>query len=480
MKEKKFGRIFSIAVVFILLLGFIVINNSTNLNAQYPNNKSNIESTQYFKDFSVDTYGRIELKGRFNATLGDFLFSIGHSDIYKVGYDSRGDIVKMWNRNREYDIVFFNTAKDTVKEISVMIPGNDNDQLRLYEYKNNKVSKLVVYIKKIDENKLSQQMVTDQVVSYYYDYKTDKLSKITYKNYNKGRDVNQKFIKYSYTGSSLNKEEVYEVDNDGESYLQYYYTYSGRNKIQHKPDGDVIREYVKDGNGDYTIEYYPPIVKEVNRRNMVTATDKHEKGVKVGYGYYNGVIYSYSKIMPKWNGFSIKEYAVAKVKGSEKIVLENIGYTRAEDWESSTTVVQRVWEVLEASPKPRVRKITSYWLDKQGKNLFNSLPQGLKNLISKKEEQFIGAEYIVYGEIAQPAGGGPSTIVEIYDKDGEVSWCDTYGGYFFFIGKMSDENGLDYEKILIRSKGYNNYPLDFEIEDGERVIDVGKLYLTEK
>ncbi|MFW5799340.1 MAG: hypothetical protein ACOCV8_00890 [Spirochaetota bacterium] len=471
MKMKIIKRI-SFATIYILLFAFGLFISTDKLSSQnYYMNNSDITEYEYYKEVKVERNGTIKMEGRYNVVLGEFLYGINSQNVYKVGLDDDGEIVKYYKKSRIY-IPRYYVKGGVIRELEVKVPGTNNNQLRIYEYEKGKMIRKDVYIQGVEPDGITRKMVKDQ--SVYYDYYEGLLSKEVYRNFNKGRNVSEKYAMYTYNGKTLKKKEIY----NSQDILEYYYTYSGNVTTHHKPDGTVVREHIDDNSGYYTIEYYPAILKNMNGRYIIDAEERYDEGVKVGFFRYKGVIARYKRILPHKNGYTLHDYAIAEVESGRHIMLENIHYKRAFTWEEASTIVQKPYLIDPSHSKPQVKELPFKWLDDTGYNLMDYIPTGIKRYVEHREQKFIGAEYAIYGEIEQ--GAGNSTLVEVYNEEGDKNWCDLYGTYLFFIGKLSDTNGLNYNRIVIRSKGYKDYHKDFEISTNEkRIFDIGRFYMTQ-
>lgn len=470
MKSKIIKKISFILITSLLFFISFVFSTRELSSQNYYINNNEIVGYHYYKDVEVANNGALSLKGMYKNTLGEFLYAINSQEVYRVGYDKDGDVVKYYRKSREYSPRYSN-KNGIVKEIHVKVPGERNDQIRIFSYEGPHMTQLDIYLVGIDADGISLKHIKDQTVLYHYN-NAGQLTKITYYNYNKGRNVTTTYTIMHYNGKSLEKKEFYNEKDK----LVYYFSYKGNKTIQHKPNNDIVREFVNTPKSEYTIEYYPAIFKMINGKYVNDAEDKYDMGQKIGFDYDNGGIYRFSKILPAKNGYTLHDYIIMKM-GEKEIVVENIYYKRAITWKESTTLVQRAYLVIPTDGRPQIEELQFKWLDKKGNNLFNLIPITIKNYLRKKEELFIGAEFVLHGIIAEPKGGGPNTLVEIVNEKGQTAWADIYEGHIFFIGKLSDNNDLNYHKIIIRSKGYKLYQKEFQINKSERVIDLGQFYL---
>ncbi len=221
-------------------------------------------------------------------------------------------------------------------------------------------------------------------------------------------------------------------------------------------------------------------MKKVGSKFTITATDKYTKGVKIGFKKNKGgIINDFSRIFPQKHGFSIHEYRLEGVS-NQKIVIEDVFYVKAISWKEASTKIQNGYIILSDVNSPRFDKLPFKWMDKEGNNLFRRLPENIKGYLYRRSHLFLGAEYAIVGEITEPQGGGPTTLAEVYNKKGERAWCDLFGSYIFFVAKLSEGKELTYNKLLIKSRGYEDFETTFDINEDEKVVDLGSFVLEKE
>ncbi len=468
----------SVIILFFLsitiIFGFSPISLISQQNDYYNDyyvNTNEIITTRYYKEVEVDNYGRLIFKGRYDDTLGEFLHAINSQHVYKVGYDSAGDLVRYFRGNRTYTPTFFSKQGAVIKEISIVVQGTNNDKLRIYKYDNGLLVEMEEFFKKINTDRMEINLIKSQAVSYIYNSQ-NRVVREEYKNYSDARRLSSKYVVMSYRGSALSKKEYFDENGN----LEYYYLYGGT-ITQHKPDGELVREISQDRKSEITTEYYPPIMINQGQYWEIVATEKHPDGVQIGYLYENGVIYRFQRLFPKKNGFAKYDYTVLKSNDGQNVVVENIFFTQYKSWKEATTLVQRVYAVLYHNKDPYAKELSYKWLAKDGTDLMNMLPFELRQRINQKDEDFIGAEYVI---IAKLKAAGDTTLAEILTEDNRREWCDIIYGYVFFVATLSDGGDLNYNKLLIKSKGYQDFEYEFEIDENQRVINLGELYLSKE
>jgi hypothetical protein len=474
----RYDLIKRICIIILFFFSMVIIFgfNQNPLSSQYSDydnsyytNTNNISNYRYYKDVEVDYYGRLIFSGRYDNTLGEFLHAINSQHVYKVGYDSGGELVRYFRGNRIYTPTYYSMQNRMVKEISISVQGTDNDKVRVYEYSNGMLKEMQEFFKKVNMDRMEINLIKNQSVTYYYN-NMNRIIKEEYHNFNESRKITSKSVVMNYSGGHLSKKEYFDENGN----LEYYYQY-GNVITQHKPDGELVREIVKDKQGEITTEYYPPIMVNQGQYWEVVASEKYPEGVEIGYLYQNGIIYRFQRLFPKKNGFAKYDYTVMQSTEGQKVVMENVYFTQYKTWRESSTIVQRVYAILYHNDKPYTKELSYRWISKDGKNLMAMLPFQLRNRINQKDEDFIGAEYII---LAKLKAAGDTTLAEVLTEDGQREWCDIIQGYIFFIATLSHGGGLDYNKIRIKSKGYYDMEFEFEVEEGQRLVDLGEIYLS--
>lgn len=483
MIKNIFNKKYIISIVTsIIFLLFVFVYNPNRVTPQgYYMNVNETISAEYYKDLEITKNGDIEYSNKYDKSLGEFLFSIDSGNVYKVDFDKDGDLIKYHKRDNTF-IPKLSKKGGIVKEIRE-IRSNvnqqhistielENDRISMFTYKNGKISVKEVLVRQRKEDGVSTQLVKDADVNYYYDEEGN-LTKEVYKNYNPKRSLSSISTKYHYKSGVLVKKEVFGSNED----LLYYFTYEDEKTKHYRPDGEVVKEYISNKDGEFTLEYYPSMMKKIGSKFTITATDKHNKGVRIGFNKNNeGIITGFSRIFPQKHGFSRHEYRLEGVS-NQKVVIEDVFYVKAISWKEASTKIQNGYIILSDVNNPRFDKLPFKWMDKEGNNLFKKLPTNIKGYLYRRSHLFLGAEYAIVGEIIEPEGGGPTTLVEVYNKEDERAWCDLFGSYVFFVAKLSDGNELSYNKILIKSRGYEDYETTFDINSNEKVLDLGTFAL---
>ncbi len=463
-------------LVLLLFLGIIfnglqgeVITSQEEESKTYYNN-SKISYYLYYKEVSVDDHGKIKLDGKYDDTLGEFQYAIHSQYVYKVAFDKNKELVKYFRRGRIYTPHYISFSDRRVKEMIITSESSmDFKKIRQYNYTNSgRVSEMLEYDKKLDNKKMEVKLVLNQSVSYKYE--NGNLIGESYKSFEKERNVSARSVKMSYKGNSLSKKEFF----DEKGQLQYYYTY-GTVTEQHKPDGSVVRKILHNKKGDFTTEYYPPISVKKDSKWEVIVTEKYNKGAEVGFYKERGAIYRLTKLYPRKNGFSTNDYTVGQNDKGERIVIEKTSFTQHGSWKKSSTIVQKAYTVIKRGEFSSAKKLYTKWLSEEGKDLLSSLPPELVNVITPSVRDFTGAEYIV---VAKLNSSGSITLAEIFTKDGKRSWCDISNGYLFFIASLMEGNDLDYNKIVIKSKGYSDVKKTFKVSKNKRIINLGDINMV--
>ncbi len=476
--------ILSIVSVLLFLFSVFFVTISRVTPQGYYMNVNETITAEYYKDLEITKEGKIEYKNKYENSLGEFLFSIDSGNVYKVDFDKDGELIKYHKRDHIF-IPKFSEKGGIVKEIREIrsnIPQQhlstielENDRISMFSYKDGKVTLKEVLVRERKEDGVSTQLIKDANINYYYN-SNDELNKEVYKNYNSKRSVSSIYTKYHYKSDELVKKEVFGGNDD----LLYYFVYKGDKTLHYRPDGEVVKEYINNKDGIFTIEFYPSIMKKIGSKFTITANDKYPKGVKIGFNKdKNGIISGFSRIFPQKHGFSRHEYHLEGVS-NQRLVIEDVFYIKAVSWEEASTKIQNGYIILSDVNNPRFDKLPFKWMDKNDNNLFRKLPENIKGYLYRRSHLFLGAEYAIVGEITEPQGGGPTTLAEVYNKKGERAWCDLFGSYIFFVAKLSDGKELTYNKLLVKSKGYEDFETTFDMNKDEKVVNLGSFSLEKE
>ncbi len=462
-----FNLFLAIAIAINGISGEIMTPQSQSENLYY--NNSQITDYTYYRTVEVDSLGYLVFKEKYDKTLGEFQYAINSQYVYRVGYDSNKEVVKYFRGSRVYTPNYVSYDDRRVKEISIALDDSGSStKVRKYEYNSTgRILKMVEFNKRIDTKRMEVVLTPNQSVEY--EYNAGRVVKELYKSYIEQRQTSSKYSVITYRGNLMARKEYYDEDGD----LEYYYVY-GQVTKQYKPNGEVVRDIIVEKDGKFVTEYYPPMLIKYGNSWEMVASERYNKGVKIGFHKQDGVIYRLSRLFPKKNGFAKNDYTVAVNEENEKVIIENTFFTQYKSWKESSTLVQKAYAVLKHSDFSYAKKLYSKWLAKDGTDLLYALPFAVRNSISPSTD-FVGAEYII---LAQLRDCGKTTLAEIFTKKGEREWCDIVDENIIFVASLSSGNNLDYNKIKIKSKGYKDFEFDFEIDKDKRIIDLGEIFMA--
>jgi hypothetical protein len=71
-------------------------------------------------------------------------------------------------------------------------------------------------------------------------------------------------------------------------------------------------------------------------------------------------------------------------------------------------------------------------------------------------------------------------IAEVYNSKVKRGWCDVYESYVVFIASLKDNIDMNYNKLVIRAKGYTDYSKSFDMKSDTRIVNVGEIYLLKE
>lgn len=462
-----------------ICVGFTILaDNQLKSQEDYYINLSTPVKFLYYKDVQILPSGTLYVNGLYDNVLGNFLFSVNSKNVYKVAFDEYDQIVNYYRQSRMYTPKY-NVKGGIITELYITVENSNVNQLRIYEYEGSVISKQTIYVVSTASDGISILHSKDQEVIYNYNNDYTLITSEIYNNYNQDRNVNRRILKKTYERTTLVRTDIYGTEEN----LLYYLVYNEKGDYKHyKPSGELVKEYYATEDGEYTIDYYPAILREVNGNNVIDVNKRYGKGVTTKYKKQNDTIIGFTKSLPEKNGFTLHDFVIVRTAETDNIV-ESIKYIKEGTWEECDTIIQVPYEILPgdiSDPKSRARitELDFRWIDKEGNDLSQKIPKTVKDVLFTHQSVLIGAEYVLYANIVEPQGlGNYSTIAEIYNDNNERDWCNLINGYLIYIGKLSENKNLSFNTLVIKSKGYNDYYKEFTIEENEKIINIGQISL---
>jgi hypothetical protein len=437
----------------------------------------------YYEEVSINDFGQLELKGKINNALGEYLFSIGYPYIYQVQYNMTGDPMHFRNSRNVFEVKEYGAFNNVIemKELQLANTEGYNEWYHKLTYDHR-------------AHILARREVALRYSTGDLDYAYEPQNWI-----DSHYDDNDRLIKREHKPPNGSTENVFRTD---------IYHYEGNSKDWVKKEsknknGEVVRKesrtYNSAGKLVQTVEYSLYEDKlEKRRTTKYTYRDSGHLLKKSKYLHRLDYITGWQNLRETAGSFISEGVLVAEIEYNRRSEVDKVSdsqaflngylmvtYSPATSGVSGISTIYQISDLQGNRSDVRVEEIRNFdktiislkWLDESNRDLLAAFPEDIRKRITWRD--LVGTDYLVYGRMVsedQSIYSEAAAIIYVMNGSERDNAALRSPLEFLFPCRHGDPNCSNYNKVEVHKFGFYPKSKSFSIGNSP-LINIGDINL---